>query len=130
LPDFPEEHEQTLTGVAFRPPEMVFERPAAIRIFQVTDEKLNTIKNAASNVSQDFGFMTLSLGIFFTSLAALLTTNQQVTAPPVFYFFLVLAIGTFFVALYTGTRWYRYRRRLPDLIDEILNSHQTQNSAA
>ncbi len=120
------EPEQLTEGTGFKPPDMIFARPAPIRIYTVTEEELIAIKNAASDVSQDFGFMALCLGIFFTSLATLLTTNQQ---NAVFYVFALVALVTFFVSIYCGIRWYRYRKRLPDLVDGILKSKETSQTA-
>lgn len=89
----------------------------------MTEEKLQSIKIASGNVSQDLGFMIGSLGIFFTGLFAISTTNQSIQASN--FSIVVLLVVTFVaavVAIYTGLRWMRQRKLLPTIIDEIIQS--------
>ena len=83
-------------GPAFNPPEIIYMRPAPIRMYQVTAEKLAAIKTAAHDYSQDFGFMTTSLGIFFTMLVALLTTNPSTNVQNIF---VLVALVTLITAI-------------------------------
>ena len=98
-------------------PQMVFVPPQPIKIFQVTEEKLQAIKTAANDSSQDLSFMVGSLGIFFTALTTLLTATTLLWQSFVIY--VVVTCATLIVALYTGIQWLRKRKIFPRLIESI-----------
>jgi hypothetical protein len=97
-------------------PDIVTYRIPRIEVYQVTDDELSRIEEGSGRVAQDLSFALASGSIFVTLLVALLTgTFAPRTSAG-------LAIGALvfgLVAIYTGTRWWRERRKAPDVIAAI-----------
>src|SRR5208282_4096462 len=93
------------------------------RIYPVSDSELDSIRIASGSVSQDFGFMMGSLGIFVTALGTLATLNpySQPTSLGVVEFSL-LAFVSAAAGLYTGWRWARQRNSVSDIINRIMKA--------
>jgi hypothetical protein len=101
-------------------PEIIYVNRPTIKFYFVTDEKLDAVKMAIANVSQDFGFMTTSLGVFVTALFALIPiygSSQSYT--PSFWLFTIVAGLAAITMLYTFPRWYRLRNQPKEIIDKI-----------
>ena len=75
-----------------------------LETYEVADHELERIEESCSSVSQDLTFAVASLSICLTLLAALLSATFTETAQTLF---LVIAVVSAFVSIYTGARWYR-----------------------
>ncbi len=96
--------------------EIVTYKIPRIEVYQVTDDELCRIEEGCGQASQDFTFATsfVSFGIAF--LLALLTATFSESVRTLFIV-VVIICGLGF--LYTGSRYWQQRKKVPDVIAKI-----------
>ncbi len=101
-----------------RPPpaQVEYMTPGPIRVYQVTEDKLNEISLMSGDVTQDLAFMTCSLGVFASFVIAIVSTSPSSTTMSLFQ---TVAIVSFVIFSYTGFRWYRRRDFVKQAIQQI-----------
>lgn len=105
--------------------EIVTYKIPRIEVYQVTDDELCRIEEGCGQVNQDltFAISFLSFGVAF--LIALLTATFSESARTLFVILTcICAVG----ALYTGLRWWRQRKAVPNVILKI-RSRKTEPQA-
>lgn len=105
--------------------EIIIWKIPPIEVYQITDEQFTLIEEGCGKVSQDFTFATnfLSFGIAFL-LALLGGTFSEVLRT----IFIMIVVVCAFGCLYTGVRWWRQRKKVPDVIAKI-RSRKTEPQA-
>lgn len=106
-------------------PEIVTYIIPRIEVYQVTDDELCRIEEGHGQVSQDFTFATNFLSFGTAFLLALLTATFSERLRIIFIL-VVMACGSGF--LYTGYRWWKERRKVPNVIAKI-RSRKTEPQA-
>ena len=97
-------------------PQVITYRIPRIEVYQVTDDELNRIEDAFSQVNQDLTFAVagLSLSVAFSIALATASLSERL-----YSIFVSLVLISAAVALYTGVRWWRARRTAPAVIATI-----------
>lgn len=88
----------------------------AIEIYEVTEDQLDLIDKSCRNLGQDLSFAIASLSICASFVIALFSASPSATAR---YVYIVVAVVSFAVSLYTGCRWLRQRKTSPGIIHKI-----------
>ena len=97
-------------------PEIVTYKIPRIEMYQVADYQLKRLEEGYAQVGQDLTFATASLSSGLAFLIALVTATFSEWIR-VLLWAIVIICGLVF--LYTGARWWRARKEVPDVIAEI-----------
>jgi glucan phosphoethanolaminetransferase (alkaline phosphatase superfamily) len=106
--------------------DAVYARQPPVKFYRLTEDKLQSIKKAPSNVSQDLGFMTFFSGIFIAGLIAIITNPSLPSLNFPIIVLVALTIAAAFLTLITFIRWYPERNDLSKMVDEIIQSDKTE----
>ena len=88
----------------------------AIEIYEVTEDQLDLIEESCRSLSQDLSFAIASLSVCASFVIALFSASPSAA---VRYVYIVVAVVSIVVSLYTGCRWWRQRRTSPGIIQKI-----------
>ena len=87
-------------------------------MYEVTREQLEKIRDEQKSVSLDSN-ITLAAATACVTLSAALEAG--ITGTVSFAIFAVTAVASAAIALICGARWYHRVRKVPNLVDRILN---------
>ena len=99
-------------------PDIVTHRIPRIDVFQVTDDELTRIEEMCTKVSHNFSFMLTSMSIGITCLLSLFAATYTEAVES---WVRTVTLVCFLVAFYTGSRWYKFRKNVPTVLDTIRN---------
>lgn len=97
-------------------PELVTYSIPRIEVYQVTEDELDRIEESTSQVGQDFTFMVTGLSITVSLVIALISGTFEENPKTFLQSLTLIAILVF---IYTGSRWFRYRKKMPDVVKRI-----------
>ena len=87
-----------------------------IEIYEVTEDQLDLIDESCRSLSQDLSFAIASLSICASFVVALFSANPSGTVRLVY---IVVAVVSLAMSIYTGCRWLRLRKTSPGVIAKI-----------
>lgn len=87
-----------------------------LEIYEVTNDQLDRIEESCQSLSQDLTFAIASLSIFASFAIALASADPSGT---VRFVFIVVAVVSLAMSVYTGCRWFRRKKTSPGIIAKI-----------
>ncbi len=111
-----------MNGEQRKDPEIVTYRIPRIEVYQVTDDELKRMEEGCSQVSQDLtfavAFISFSIAFLITLFTAKLSELQQLI-------FTLISVVCGIVSFYTGLKWLRTRKTMPNVIANIRSRKDT-----
>ena len=97
-------------------PKFVSHNIPRIEVYQVTDDELSRMEEAATNVGNEFAIMLAAISITITLLISLMQGNFE---PDVEIFFIAAVVISTSAAIIMGIQWYRHRSSVSKIISKI-----------
>ena len=87
-----------------------------IEVYQVTDDELSRMEEAATNVGNEFAIMLAAISITISFLISLMQGKFE---PDVEIFFKVAVVISALAAIIMGIQWYRHRSSVSKIFSKI-----------
>ena len=106
-------------------PKIVSHNIPIIEVYQVTDDELSRMEEAATNVGNEFAIMLVAISITITLLISLMQGKFE---PDVEIFFIVAVVISTLTAIIMGIQWYRHRSSVSKIISQIRSRRTEPNT--
>jgi hypothetical protein len=91
------------------------------RAYYLLDDQLNAIAENGNSCHSTFA--SIAIGVFFTALTTLMAGELYPRHPEFFIVCVVLTVGSGFTGLLSGTLWFKNRKRVKGLLQEIRSQY-------